>query len=179
MKPDALFIATGSIPAIPEISGIDNERVATAADILLGKREAGGGVVGIGGGLVGCETALYLAERGKHVTIVEMTAKVASDMFVSHRLHMLKCLHRAGVKILTETRVLEIMEKGVRIGNKQDEKSLLEADTIVLATGMKPTTGFWEILRGKIPEIYFIGHCVEPRKMMMAIWEGFRTARLI
>jgi thioredoxin reductase len=71
------------------------------------------------------------------------------------------------------------MEKGVRIGDKQDEKSLLETDTVVLATGMKPTTGFWEILRGKIPEIYFIGDCVEPRKVMMAIWEGFRTARLI
>ncbi len=179
MKPDVLFIATGSTPAIPEISGIGNEKVATAAEILLGKREAGGRAVVIGGGLVGCETALYLAEKGKQVTIVEMTAKVASDMFVSHRLHILKCLYKAGAKILTETRVLEIMEKGVRIGDKQDEKSLLETDTVVLATGMKPTTGFWEILRGKIPEIYFIGDCVEPRKVMMAIWEGFRTARLI
>ena len=72
MHPDCVFIASGGIPIVPKIPGVDQPKVVTAIDVLLGRRETGELVVVIGGGTVGSETALYLAQKGKLVTIVEI-----------------------------------------------------------------------------------------------------------
>ena len=71
-KPDVVIIATGSTAIVPKIPGVEKRNVLKAVDLLLGKVTAEDTVVVAGGGLVGCETALYLAERGKKVTIVEL-----------------------------------------------------------------------------------------------------------
>lgn len=182
MKPDVLFIATGGTPIIPDIPGINNkEKVFTAVDVLLGKAKVGGMVVVIGGGLIGCETALYLAQKGKKVTIVEIFKNIASNMFISNQMHLLKLLAGFDTSILTETQVSEIKEEGVIIVNKHGEQKIIAADTIIVAVGLKPDRKPFEVFRNNvnIPEIYFIGDCLEPRKVINGIWEGFRTARLI
>ncbi len=179
MKPDVVFIATGSTPIIPEIPGVEKTKVVTAIDVLLGRKEAGESVVVIGGGLVGCETALYLAQKGKKVTIVEILDSIARDIPSPNRMHLLKLLTDTNVKILTETSVAEIMDNSVVIMNKYGKRSRLENDTVVLALGLKSNRGLEEALKDKVPEIYVIGDCVEPRKVLNAIWEGFRFARLI
>jgi 2,4-dienoyl-CoA reductase-like NADH-dependent reductase (Old Yellow Enzyme family) len=84
-NPDAVVIATGSIPAMPGIPGIDKPNVVTAQDVLSGKTKAGQNVVIIGGGMVGCETGHYLAEQGKTVTIIEILKRMASDMLFMTR----------------------------------------------------------------------------------------------
>jgi len=177
-KPDVVFIATGSMPLIPEIPGLEKEKVVTATDVLLGRKEAGEIVVLIGGGSVGCETALYLTQKGKKLTIVARH-DVASDMHLANRMHLLKLLADANVKIFTDTNILEITDKGVAIADKGGRKSILEADRVVFALGFKPDTRLLEALKDEVPEVYAIGDCVEPRKVMNAIWEGFRTARLV
>ena len=179
MKPDVVFIATGSTSIVPEIPGVGKKMVVTAVDLLLGKREAGKSVVVVGGGLIGCETALYLAQKGKKLTIVEMLDGVMLDMYSANRMHLLKLLADANVSILTETKCLEIRDNGITIADKYGKRSTLEADTAVLAVGLKSTEGLLEALKDKIPEVYAIGDCVEPRKVINAIWEGFRTARLV
>ncbi len=179
MKPDVVFIATGAIPIIPEIPGIDNGKVATAIDVLLGRKQAGKSVVIIGGGTVGCETALHLAHNGKEVTIVEILESLAEDMYAVNRMHLLKLIVDASVKTLTATRVLEITNEGIAIADKKNRKSTLEADTIILACGFKPNETLLKALSGKVSEVYTIGDCVEPRKIMDAIKEGFPLARLI
>lgn len=179
MKPDVVFIATGSTSIVPEIPGVGKKMVVTAVDLLLGKREAGKSVVVVGGGLIGCETALYLAQKGKKLTIVEMLDGVMLDMYSANRMHLLKLLTDADVNILTETKCLEIRDNGITIADKYGKRSTLEADTVVLAVGLKSNEGFLEALKDKIPEVYAIGDCVEPRKVINAIWEGFRTARLV
>jgi len=179
MKPEAVFIATGSTPIIPEISGVEKGNVVAATELLLGKREAGESVVVIGGGLVGCETALYLAQKDKKLTIVEVLDSVVRDVHAANRMHLLKLLADTKVEILTDTKVLEITDKGIVIADKDGKRSTLEADTVVLGIGFKPNGGLLEILKDKVPEVYAIGDCVEPRKVIDAIWEGFRTARLI
>ena len=179
MKPEVVFIATGGTPIIPEIPGVEKKHVATAIDLLSGKKRAGESVVVVGGGLIGCETALYLAQKGKKVTIVEILDNIARDMFAVNRMHLLKMLEDANVKILTNINVLEITDEGIIITDKYGKRSMLSADTVVLALGLRSDKGLLETLDGAMPGAYFIGDCIEPRKVLNAIWEGFRRARLI
>lgn len=178
-KADVVIIATGATPIIPEIPGIEGAKIITASDLLLSKKEARGPVVVIGGGLLGCETSLYLAQKGKKVTIVEMLNTAASDIYLANRMYLLKLLSDANVKTLIETKAIEITEEGVEITSNGGKSSLLVANTIVLAVGLKSNKDLWETLNDEVPEIYAIGDCVEPRRVLNAIWEGFRTARLI
>ena len=179
MQPDVVFIATGSRPIVPQIPGVKKDKVVTAVDLLLGKKKAGKTVVMVGGGLVGCETALHLVRQGKKVTVVESLDTAARDMFKANRLHLLKLLEDEKVQIMTDTSVLEVKDEGIVIAGKEGKKSTLAADTVVLALGMQCNDGFEEVLRNKVPEAYAIGDCVETGKVINAMWGGFRTARLI
>ncbi|MFC1990200.1 FAD-dependent oxidoreductase, partial [Chloroflexota bacterium] len=179
MKPDVVFLATGSKPLIPDIPGVEMKKVVTAPDLLLDKKEAGECVVVVGGGLVGCETAVFLAQKGKKVTVVEILDSVAIDTFMRDREDLLKLLSDAKVNILTNTMVLEITAKGITVADECGDRSTLKADTVVLAVGFKSSDHLLTTLREKVPEVYAIGDCVEPRKVINAIWEGYRIARLV
>ncbi len=179
MNPDVVLIATGATPIILGIPGVEKDKVVTATDLLLGRKEAGDSVVVIGGNLVGCETALYLAQKGKKLTIVEILDSTARDMFVSSRMHLMKLLAESNVKILTRTNVLEITDEGITIADEHGERGTLDADTVVLAVGLKSNDELLKALKHKVPKVYAIGDCVEPHKVINAIWEGFHTARLI
>lgn len=179
MKPDVVFVATGSTPILLKIPGVGKKNVITAIDLLLGKRRTGKSVVVIGGGIVGCETALHMAQKGKSVTVVEILDSVARDMYMINRTHLLRLLSDSKVKILTETKVLEITAGEVMIESKDGQKNKLEADTVVLAVGLRSNDALISKLSGKVGEVYTIGDCREPRKVINAIWEGFRLARLI
>jgi len=176
-KADTVLIATGGTPSIPGIPGIQRENVFTAIDLLMGRQQAGATVVMLGGGIVGCETGLYLAQMGRRVTIVARHG-VIRKMHLVNRMHLQKLLADAEVKILTDTSILEITGQGVVIADREreDEKSILPADTVMLALGLKPERELLEALNDGAIEVYAIGDCVEPRKVMDAIWEGFRTA---
>lgn len=184
MKPDIVFVATGAAPIIPKIKGVkeglDTGRVLTAVDLLLGKKEAGKSVVIIGGGLIGCETALYMAkEKGKKVTIIELLDSIARDMVWCNALDLVKALSEHNVKVMSSTNVLEIADSHITIADEHGKKSTMEADTIVLAVGLKPNRELVEALeRGNI-KVYAIGDCVEPCKVIGSMWQGFRTARLV
>ncbi len=179
MKPDVVFVATGGTPVVPPVSGVDRPHVVTALDLLSGKKEAGRSVVVIGGGFVGAETALHLARGGRTLTIVEVLDSILATTYRNNRLHMLKLLAESGIRVLTETRVIEIADTGVMVADRSGAQRCLEADTVVIAAGFTPNDGLSRALLGKVPEVYPIGDCVEPRKVINAIWEAFRTARLI
>ncbi|MFC1930199.1 FAD-dependent oxidoreductase, partial [Chloroflexota bacterium] len=179
MKPDTVFIAAGSIPIIPKIPGIEKRNVITAIDVLLGKKATGESVVVVGGGLVGSEAAIFLAQKGKKVTIVEILDSIARTLWYGNRLHLLGLIADASVKVLTETNVLEIRDNSIITTDKRGKKNELQCDTVVLAVGSQPNTELEKALKDKLPEVYAIGDCVEPRKVINAMWEGFRIARLI
>ena len=175
-KPDAVIIATGSEPIIPDISGINGNRVTTAWDILEGKKQAGNKVLVVGGGMVGCEVADFLGEHLHSVTLIEMSSEIAKDVPSAVEYFLIRRLKEYGVQIETETSVIEFLEDGAMV-NKNGKKSKLEGfDTIVLALGTKSVNYLKGQLEKKITELYVIGDALEPRKAIEAIEEGARVA---
>jgi len=188
MKPDVVIVATGAVPLVPDdIPGLDKERVVTAWDILAGKAATTArNVVILGGGLVGCETADFLAETGDNpvvgrtaVTIVEMLEGVALDMASEARHLLMQRLRDKGVKILTSAKVKEILDDGVLFIRSGQEESIHNVDTIVLALGARAVDHLSEKIRDKVAEVYVIGDAKEPRKVLEATAEGAEVGREI
>jgi pyruvate/2-oxoglutarate dehydrogenase complex dihydrolipoamide dehydrogenase (E3) component len=176
-KPDAVIIATGVKHVALEIPVKGKAEVFEAIKVLADKVEVGDRVVVIGGGVTGSETAEFLADRGKNVTIVEMRDSLATDMEKTHRQYLLRRLDLRGVNIVTRARAEAVTEEGLIITTVTGQRDILAADTIVLASGVTPDQSLYEEISGKVPEIYQTGDCVTPRGLMEAIAEGFLTAQ--
>ncbi|MDX9786116.1 MAG: FAD-dependent oxidoreductase [Desulfobacterales bacterium] len=171
-RPDVVIVAIGSDPIIPPIPGVDLKQVVTALDVLAGKVETGQNVVIIGGGAVGCETAEFLSMQGKLPVIIEMLDSAAKDVCKINRWHLISRLAQACVGIQLSAKVVGISDKGVE-GIRQGKSELFPADTVVLAVGMRGNRSLTHLLRGKVPQVYYVGDCTEPRKMTQALTEGF------
>ena len=178
-EPGAVIIATGVTRLVPELHGIEMAKLVHAEDVLTGRAEVGAKVVVIGGGVVGCETAEFLAVKGKKVTIVEMLDSLAAGMERAHKQYLLERLDLLGVTILTKTKGEAVVEEGLLVNTETGTKEVLPADTIVLATGARPNQELYRELSGKVSEIYLVGDCVEPRRIFEAIAEGFDAGRAI
>ena len=132
----------------------------------------------VGGGAIGCEVGLHLASKGKKVTIVEMTDKLATELFDDNRTNLVQLLREGGVEVLSRARLIEVTDEGVIVDGEGGRREL-KADTVVLALGLKAEVGLLKALEGREPVPIAIGDCVEPRRIINAIWEGFRIGRLI
>ena len=137
-------------------------------------------VIIIGGGYDGCEMGVFLTQKGRRVAIVESSGldNVAGDLFYRDRNYLLSMLNDNKVELLTD-KPLEITDQGVAVADKDGNKSTLAADTVMLTIEMKPNQELLEALKGKVPEVYAIGDCVEPRRIIGTMWEGYHTARLV
>lgn len=173
-KPDTVLVAVGGVPIVPDIPGVQRTNVSLAIDILAGRKEVGQRVVIIGGGQVGCETADFLASLGKRVTILEILGDVALDMGLLARKQLLNRLREMGVGIYVNTTVEEITDAGV-LARTDDKAIHLEGESIIIATGSRSNDDMAKQLAGEAVELYFVGDCVEPRKLDNAINEGFQT----
>jgi 2,4-dienoyl-CoA reductase-like NADH-dependent reductase (Old Yellow Enzyme family)/thioredoxin reductase len=173
-KPDAVVIATGGIPAMPDIPGINGPNVVTAQDVLSGKVKVGQNVVVIGGGMVGCETGHYLVEQGKTVTITEILKRMANDMFLMTRRRLMDGLRSKKVAMLASATCEEIKEGSVLVTTAEGKRETILADTIVIAAGYEANDRLYKDLEGKVPEIYCIGNSAKPRKILEATSEGYQ-----
>jgi 2,4-dienoyl-CoA reductase-like NADH-dependent reductase (Old Yellow Enzyme family)/thioredoxin reductase len=173
--PDAVVIATGGTPVMPQIPGINKLNVVTAQDVLSGKTKAGQNVVIIGGGMVGCETGHYLAEQGKTVTIIEVLKRMASDMFVMTRRRLMDGLRSKKVTLLASATCEEIKEGSILVNTAEGKKETIPADTVIIAVGYEADDRLYKALVGKVSEIYCIGNSAKPRRIFEANSEGYRT----
>ena len=112
----------------------------------------------IGGGKVGCEVAEFLAQRKQDVTIIEMLEDIAPDMGPENRRWTLLRLNSKGVKVLTNTKLTEILESEV-IVERNGKGKLLPADTVILALGTVPDRELAEMLMGTEIPLYLVGDC--------------------
>jgi pyruvate/2-oxoglutarate dehydrogenase complex dihydrolipoamide dehydrogenase (E3) component len=174
-KPDAVILATGASPLVPDIPGIGRSNVFTAEQVLKGQL-VGEKVVVIGGELVGCETADFLAEMSKKVTITRRGPKMATLVGPGVREMLLGRLAALGVTMLTSVKYEKFTDKGLAITTKEGEKQIIEADTMVLAAGARPNRDLLKALEGKVPEIYNIGDSAKPGGIAEAMAEGYRAA---
>ncbi len=179
LNPDAVIIATGVKRSVPRIPGIEKSNIIDAIDALTDKAKVGERVIVIGGGTVGLETAEYLAFDGKRkITVVEMLEELAAGMERWHRQYLLDRLKILGVNLLTGTRAESCDEKGLTVF-KDGAKELLPADTIVVSAGATPNQDLYQQLSGEVPEIYRVGDCVQPRRIIDATAEAYLVARKI
>ena len=173
-RPDVVIVATGSRPTIPAVP-IQGQQVATARDVLSERLEVGKNVIVIGGGDVGCETAAFLAARGKRVTIVEMLPEVAAELIWWTRDLMLEQLAAHEVEILTNSRVVSIDEGVVRYERAGVANELRMVDTVVFATGVEPEDSLARQLAGSGIEVRTAGDCVKPGNLGAAVRGGFEA----
>ena len=176
-KPDVLIIAVGSTFIIPPVPGSDRACALTADNVLLGKQAVGDRVVVVGAGLIGCETALYLSdELKKKVTIVEMLTEMLVGVQEMCQMALKERLQEAGVERHLGWHLDEITDKGILCTDRSWRQHALEADTVVLATGLGARKEARERFRGLVPEVYVIGDCFQARKIYHCFEDAWRIA---
>ena len=179
INPDVVIIATGSRHSLPDIPGIDKPVVTTAIDIMLGKAKPGNRNIIVGGGAIGCEMALHLALIGKKSTIVEMLPEIAADVPGMAKGALLTALSDNQVELLTDTRIIEIIDSGVTAIDQDQNKLDLTGDRIILAMGLVSQKELCDELKDIVSEVFLIGDCVEPRKVGEATRDGYRIGSIL
>lgn len=177
MGADVIILATGSVPIMPKVPGIDDEKVIGCMDAFAHPEKIGQKVIVIGGGLVGCEIALDYAQEGKTVTVVEALPKILSagipspipngqmipDLFDYHHVTVL------------ENHKLFAVENGRAILDSNGQKKELEADSIVIAVGFRPAPSMAQELHGCGAVVYEIGDEQQVSTILHAVWDGYEV----
>jgi 2,4-dienoyl-CoA reductase-like NADH-dependent reductase (Old Yellow Enzyme family)/thioredoxin reductase len=173
-NPDAVVIAVGGIPITPDIPGIDTPNVVTAQDVIAG-RDIGQDVVIIGGGMVGCETGHYLAEKGKHVTIIEILKRLASDVSPMMRRRLIDGLREKQVGMITSADCEEITENSVLVTTGGEERQKIPADSVIIAVGYRANDALFREIEGRFNNVHYIGDAANPQRIREAIYAGCRA----
>jgi len=166
-NPDEVVLAIGSEPFIPKIPGINEPNVLLYKDVLLGNTPSDKKVVVGGGGLVGCETALYLTLHGNDTSIVEMLNDVALGMEPISRNYLLTELKEHNVKIYVKSEIKSLLENKAKfIRNGQEEE--IDFDYFIIAFSVKPC----QFEKLPVPT-YIIGDALKPAKIVEAVRDGY------
>ncbi len=181
LNPDEVVVASGAGDKIlPTCAGRQN--VLTATNALMNPDKIGEKVVIIGGGLVGCEVAVWLAqEHDKKSTIVEMMDELLSMVFVSHANDMMlkDMIKFYGIDVRTNTSLLEVNDKGVETINNKFRKESIEADTVILAIGYTPDQKLYKELQEIHPKVQLVGDSRKVQNIMYAIWDAYEIGRTL
>jgi len=181
MGADVIILATGSAPVTPKVPGIDDKKVLGCMEAFAHPEKVGKRVVVIGGGLVGCEMALEYAQSGKEVTVVEALPKILSagipspipngqmipDLFEYHHVTVL------------ENHRLSAVEDGKIILESDGQVKALDADTVVIAVGFRPSPSMAQELQGCGAVVYEIGDGQKVSTILHAVWDGYEVGNNI
>jgi len=182
-KPDAVVLASGATPKKTEFIDSSDARVVNAWDILVGLVEpVGQKVVIIGGNMLGCEVAEFIAEQGNIVSVIKMRpgAAMAEDCEPTNRRGLLDSLQECRVNMVSGYKVAGLTSDGVKLVHRDTgEERTLEAEMVVLALGAKPERGLVENLKKMGVDFFPIGDCQQPRNIRQAIYEGALIGRLL
>ncbi len=202
-KPDHVILATGARPRTPDIPGMTLPHVVQAWDVLENKVPTGPRVAILGGGAVGVETALFLAEKGtlsadmvkfllvnraepfetlyematrgtKRIVLIEMQDKIGQDIGKSTKWGMMQDLGRFGIRTLADTRVVRITDQGLEVDQNGTVQSI-PADTVVIAAGSVSHNPLAPVLEAAGLSFAVVGDALLPATAMAAIHGGYRA----
>ena len=174
---DAIVVATGASPINVDFGSENN--AYTASDVLMDVSKAGKEIVVVGGGLVGCETALWLAQMGKKVSVVEMQSDILGGphgMPMMNYSMLVELLEFHNVDVYKNTKVEKATKNAVVITNAEGQKEI-PADTIITAVGYSQNNGLYNSLNDSDKVLYNIGDSREVHNIMNAIWSGYEVGR--
>ena len=174
---EAVINAVGAHSAAPRIPGIDSVNVADAWKVLAGEQQVYGTVAVIGGGMVGCETAEYLAARGCKVSVIEMMDKIAAGESVTILPTLLENYKTYGVEQYPSHKVKEFRMDAVVCENKDGAEVTIPCDYIVLAMGARSNEFDAAALEAANIPVYAIGDAAgKAADISNAIRTGYDTA---
>ena len=126
----------------------------------------------IGGGMIGCHLANFMAERGRGVTILESGPDFAADMSIPARWKLLRQLRRNGVNMLSGVTYQGIFRGGVVVTTAGGQEETIEADTVVVALGTRPNVELYEALNDRFSQVYRVGDCAGIGNIAGAVASG-------
>ena len=178
---DAIILATGSTPLILPIPGLNESGYVTAQDMLLGKAEVGKKALVVGGGMVGCEAAEYLAERGHEVAIIEMKDVIAADVVPENRRYMFENFARNHVQLQPGAKVGQFYTDGVDYTMADGTSGSLRGfDSVVLAMGTRKYDPLSEAAASAAKEVVVIGEALQsPGNAVVVTKDAFEAAKAI
>ena len=173
-NPDALIIAVGSEPILPEIKGKELNNVEWVGKIDSGEATAGDTVLIAGAGATGGEAGLQLARDGKKVTIIDMLDE--DTVFAGWPRGLQDQLEENSVTLIFNTKLEEITPNGAIVQDNRWNKTEIKADSIILSFGFRPRTQVVKELSGIVADTYIAGDCKKPLDIVQAIHDGFNIA---
>ena len=177
--PDEVILATGAKPLTPKFPHTQMNGVMSYATALNGATDMPEDIVIVGGGAVGCELALQLAESGHHVTVMEMLERIGTTYEAMTRKMIFAKLRDLDVQVMTQCRITDLTGDAVYYIDAKGKKSVLETPLTIFATGNASENTLYEQLKPSGVRLHRIGDCVEPRSIKEALYEGAILGRSI
>ena len=177
-KADVLIAALGARPVKPPVEGIDGPGVFAAEEVYVNPAKAGKRVVVLGAGLVGIEIAIFLADMGRQVTLVEIMDRPNLENAAMHAMAVMKEMRLKNIPMRLRTKATKIRPDGVEIEGPEG-KGFLEADTVIYAAGMRAQRDEAIALSQCAPEFIMLGDCQTPKNIIAATQPAHTAAMLI
>jgi 2,4-dienoyl-CoA reductase-like NADH-dependent reductase (Old Yellow Enzyme family)/thioredoxin reductase len=178
---DAVIVAAGATPlTLEDVQGITHPKVTSASQVLHGEAALGHTIAVIGGGLVGAEVGLFLAEQGKEVAFVEMLDTFMNNITFDEKLVYEERFKSLTVSVHTGRRLESVSDDGIVVVDRFGVRATIAVDTVVLAAGFRPNRELFDSLtRDSEVLVFEAGDCVRPRKIFDAIHDGHLAAKLL
>lgn len=177
MNPDAIIVATGAENFMPRIPGSDGKNVLHSSDVFAHENELGNKLVVVGGGQVGCEQTVWLQAKGKQIDVIEMDDQLMkanwrdtpeehfwTEFYMTHEyddgkteVEHAKPIDRVNIHL--KTRCVEITEKGVWVENEESGRTFIEADQVIMATGLRICEEKKHQFDGLAADVIYVGDC--------------------
>ena len=182
IKPDKVVLATGSMPDMPMVKGLfqSDMEVLTCVDILEENEDnpdVKNNIIVLGGGMSALLTADYLSEKGKNVVVLNRKSSYAEEMSSNDRYYLRERLKENSVKLFKNVSISKFTNNGVSFKSNNEEQSLDNFDTVVIAEKMSPIREVSKLLKNSKIEFHFIGDAKVPRHLMYCISEAQEMIR--
>ena len=177
LNPEAIIIAVGADPTMPKIKGIESKNVRHVMGVYDNHMKLDGKVVIIGGGTVGCELAIEIADDVDQVTIVEVDDKLAQNANSSTRLSLDYFIrNHSNIEVMLRNKCVKITDQKVFLEGRLSGETELDADHVIIAIGFKPRRALVESLYGITPNTFEAGDCERVASVCEATNYGYFVA---